>query len=314
MNKLSSYLSIGLLATSTLLTGAVNAEYPEKPVSFVVPFPPGDLEDVLTRVIAEEMEKETSQSAAVKNIPGESGVVGATEVWKGPADGSVVGSFVNDILTIHVLTKNAPWDEQSFEPVGIFLDYPFVVAARSDAPYKTLEELATYSQSNEVSLGHFGYQALPTAMTFQAADRLGIRFASNSAFDATDCSILENGTVDVINTTTQLIMDCLQSGSVNILASFTSTRIPMSPDSPTMDEAAGIPLTIWNGLFVVKGTPESVKQKIAEIAKTALRSEKVQQLAAETGAGVYWQEAEGAKMRIQEELFLSQQLLKYLQQ
>ena len=314
MKKLTRIIGCSLLAAMAVLPQVVKAEYPQAPVTFIVPFPPGDLEDVLTRIIAEEMTKETGYSATVKNIPGDVGVVGATEVWKAPADGSMIGSFVSDLLSVSILTKSAPWDEQAFEPLGIFLDYPFVIAAKASAPYNTLQELATYSQSNDVSLGHFGYQASPTAMTFQAADRLGIKFSSNSAFDATDCSILESGQVDVINTTTQLVMDCLQSGDIKILVSFTSTRISLAPNSQTMDEAAGIPISIWNGLFVRTGTPDEVKQRITEIAKKALRSDEVQRIANETGAGIYWQDAESAKMRIQEELFLSQQLLKYLQQ
>ncbi|NVK72749.1 MAG: tripartite tricarboxylate transporter substrate binding protein [Oceanospirillaceae bacterium] len=313
MNKLTSIIGCSLLAALIVLPQVAKAEYPQAPVTFVVPFPPGDLEDVLTKIIAEEMTKETGHSATVKNIAGNSGIVGGVEVWKAPADGSVIGSFVNDLVTMNVLTKSVPWDENGFEPLGIFLDYPFVIAVSSTAPYNTLKELATYSQSNSVTLGHFGRQALPTAMTFQAADRLGIKFSSDSGFDATDCSILESGQVDVINTTTQLVMDCLQSGDIKILASFTSSRISLSPNSQTMDEAAGIPISIWNGLFVRAGTPDEVKQRITEIAKKALRSDEVKKIANETGAGIYWQDAGSAKMRIQEELFLSQQLLKYLQ-
>ncbi|QUX97463.1 transporter [Marinomonas sp. CT5] len=313
MNKLTSIIGCSLLAALIVLPQVAKAEYPQAPVTFVVPFPPGDLEDVLTKIIAEEMTKETGHSATVKNIAGNSGIVGGVEVWNAPADGSVIGSFVNDLVTMNVLTKSVPWDENGFEPLGIFLDYPFVIAVSSKAPYNTLKELATYSQSNSVTLGHFGRQALPTAMTFQAADRLGIKFSSDSGFDATDCSILESGQVDVINTTTQLVMDCLQSGDIKILASFTSSRISLSPNSQTMDEAAGIPISIWNGLFVRAGTPDEVKQRITEIAKKALRSDEVKKIANETGAGIYWQDAGSAKMRIQEELFLSQQLLKYLQ-
>lgn len=314
MKKITKLLTSSLLVGATLLSPIAFADYPKRPVKFIVPWPPGDLEDILTRIIADEMSKETGKPATVVNKPGGSGVVGAAEVATARPDGLTIGSFVNDLLTIKVLTKSVPWNEETFEPVGIFLDYPFVLATRGDAPYNTMDELSEYSQSNDVSLGHFGYQAGPTAMTFQAADRLNIRFASNAPFDATDCSVLANGDADIINTTTQLILACLKSGDAKILTSFTSTRIPLAPDAPTLDEIAGIPLTTWNGLFVPKGTPEDVKQRIAEIAKKALRLPKVQEIAEETGAVVYWLDAEGSKKRIEEETFLSQQLTKYLQQ
>ncbi|WP_425640756.1 tripartite tricarboxylate transporter substrate binding protein [Marinomonas gallaica] len=314
MKKVTKLLTSGLLLGATLLSPLAMAEYPQRPVKFIVPWPPGDLEDVLTRIIAEEMTKETGKPATVVNKPGGSAVVGATEVSIAKPDGLTIGSFVNDLLTIKILSKSVPWDADTFEPVGIFLDYPFVLATKGDAPYDNMAELATYSQSNNVSLGHFGYQAGPTAMTFQAAERLGINFSSNAPFDATDCSVLANGDADVINTTTQLILSCLKSGDAKILTSFTSSRISLAPEVPTLDEIAGIPLTSWNGLFVPKGTPEEIKQRIASIAKAALQSQRVKDIAQETGAVVYWIGAEDAKKRIEEETFLSHQLLKYLQQ
>lgn len=314
MKKVTKLLTSGLLLGATLLSPIVMADYPQRPVKFIVPWPPGDLEDTLTRIIAEEMAKETGKPATVVNKPGGSGVVGATEVSLARPDGLTIGSFVNDLLTIKVLTKSVPWDENAFEPIGIFLDYPFVLATKGDAPYSTMQELAAYSQDNKVSLGHFGYQAGPTAMTFQAADRLNINFSSNAPFDATDCSVLANGDADVINTTTQLILACLKSGDAKILTSFTFSRISLAPDVPTLDEVAGIPLTTWNGLFVPKGTPEKVKQRIAEIAQKALKSQRVQDIAAETGAVVYWLNEQESIERIEEERFLSQQLVKYLQQ
>ncbi|WP_421848135.1 tripartite tricarboxylate transporter substrate binding protein [Marinomonas sp.] len=314
MKKVTKLLTSGLLMGATLLSPLAMAEYPQRPVKFIVPWPPGDLEDVLTRIIAEEMTKETGKPATVVNKAGGGGVVGATEVSMAKPDGLTIGSFVNDLLTIKVLTKSVPWNDDTFEPVGIFLDYPFVLATKGDAPYNSMSELATYSQSHKVSLGHFGYQAGPTAMTFQAADRLNINFSSNAPFDATDCSVLANGDADVINTTTQLILACLKSGDAKILTSFTSSRITLAPDVPTLDEVAGIPLTTWNGLFVPKGTPEDIKQRIAEIAQKALQSQQVKDIAAETGAVVYWLGEEESKKRIEEETFLSQQLVKYLQQ
>ncbi|MBR9885222.1 MAG: tripartite tricarboxylate transporter substrate binding protein [Oceanospirillales bacterium] len=291
---------------------AMASDYPNRPVKFIVPWPPGDLEDVLTRIIAEEMTTETGKPATVVNKPGGGAVVGTSEVARARADGLTIGSFVNDLLTFKVLAGNVPWDSSTFEPVGIFLDYPFVLATRGDAPYSNMKELAEYTQSNDVSLGHFGYQAGPTAMTFKAAKKLGINFASDAPFDATDCSVLANGDADVINTTTQLILACLKSGDAKILTSFTSERISLAPDVPTLNEIADIPLTTWNGLFVPKGTPEPVKARIAEIAQKALDSDRVREISKTTGAIVYWQGEEESRKRIVDEMEQSKDLLLYM--
>ncbi|MBR7890054.1 tripartite tricarboxylate transporter substrate binding protein [Marinomonas sp. A79] len=307
-----------LLAASALLssvfagTVAMAADYPNRPVKFIVPWPPGDLEDVLTRIIAEEMSKETGVPATVVNKPGGGGVLGATTVAQSRPDGSVIGSFVVDLLTTQVVGGNAPYSADAFVPVGIFLDYPFVLAVKSDAPYNTLGELADYAKSHQVSLGHFGYQATPTAITFKAADKLNFKFASDSAFDALDCSTLANGDADVINTTTQLILPCLDSKEVKLLTSFTYNRLVISPDIPTLSEAAGISQTLWNGLFVKKGTPQATIDKIASIAEQALQRPEVLKLQATTGAGVYWTSADNAKKLVEHDYKNAEELSKYV--
>jgi len=133
------------------------AEYPTGPVQFIVPWPPGDFEDILTRMIAKEFEEATGGSASVVNKPGggDGPFPGALEVLNGPTDGSMVGSFV---IGVPVVGPNIDIgiEEDSFTPVGIFLTYPFVLAASGDAPYTDMAGLAAHAQENDVVLGHFG--------------------------------------------------------------------------------------------------------------------------------------------------------------
>jgi len=295
MKKLLCLLSIAL---SFALLSPVIAQYPEKPVQFVVPWPPGDLEDVLTRLIAEEMQAETGVPAAVVNVPGGGGVVGATQVFQAPADGHTIGSFVIGIPTVQIQNGNTPYQRGDFEPLGIFLTYPFVIATSGDAPYSNMAELATYSQSNDVSLGHFGFGLTPTRATILGLEDAGGRFSSEAAFDALDCSTLASGDVDVINTTVQLILPCLDE--VKILATVTNERISVAPDAMTLGEQVEGwgDLFLWNGLFVKKDTPQEARDLITQIAQRVVASEAAQEVAATTGAGVYWMGAEEAQALI----------------
>jgi tripartite-type tricarboxylate transporter receptor subunit TctC len=291
--KLKTILK-GALASAAIAVSAVSAqaEYPEKPVSFVVPWPPGDLEDVLTRLIADEFQKEYGVAAAVVNKPGGGGgpFPGAIEVANAPADGYTVGSF---IIAIPVIGPNIGIPELNpnpFEPLGNFLTYPFVIAAKGDAPYSNVDELAAYSQDNDVVLGHFGAPLIPTRVTMALAEKKGIAFAADTAFDALDCNTLASGDADVINTTLQLIMPCLDS--VNVLASVTGERISLTPDAPTVAELdPALNLSLWNGLFVHKDTPADVREKIIAVAKRAMTSDAAKKIAADTGALIYWQDA-----------------------
>ncbi len=315
MKKIIKLCAVATLAVLPVLGSVTQAaDYPNRPVKFIVPWPPGDLEDILTRMIAEDMAKETGKPASVVNKPGGAGIVGAADVSRARPDGLTIGSFVADILTTHLLSGNAPYQKDTFEPVGIFLDYPFVLAVKADAPYNNVRELAEYSRNNKVSLGHFGYQALPTAITFKAAQQQGIRFSSDAAFDANDCSTLANGDADVINTTTQLILACLNSGEVKLLASLTRDRLSIAPDVATLNEQTGISQTTWNGLFVRKGTPEAIKQRIGEIAAKALSTERAREISATTGAGIFWVAGKEAEQVIADDYLAAEELLDFMKE
>ncbi|WP_127109222.1 tripartite tricarboxylate transporter substrate binding protein [Pararhodobacter zhoushanensis] len=297
------HVSLALAAALAVQAGAALAEYPEGPVTFVVPWPPGDLEDVLTRMIAEDFQEAYGQPAAVLNRPGGGGgpFPGAVEVATAPADGSMVGSFVIGVPVVGPTLGIAELAPDPFTPVGIFLTYPFVLATARNAPFQTMQELATYAQDNEVLLGHFGASLTPTQVSFALAHEMGFSWGSDAAYDALDCNTLASGDVDVINTTIQLIMPCLDD--VTILAAVTGERLGQAPDAPTVGELVpDLGISLWNGLFVHKDTPPDVIARIAEVAQATIASERAQTFAAETGAQIYWQDSEAAAAQIESDI------------
>lgn len=292
-------------ATAALLlgvTGQAIAEYPEKPVSFVVPWAPGDLEDVLTRMIADEFQASTGMAAAVVNKPGGGGgpFPGAVEVANAPADGYTVGSFVVGVPVTGPTIGIPELNPNPFEPLGIFLTYPFVIVAGEDAPYDDIAGLAKYAQDNDVALGHFGGPLPPTKVTLALANKMGFSFASDAAFDALDCNTLASGDVDVMNTTLQLVLPCLDK--VKVLASIGNERIALTPNTPTVAELQpDLNLALWNGLFVLKDTPMDAREKLIAAAKKAIASDKARKLSEETGALIYWQDAEASTIQIEKD-------------
>ncbi|MFY0309022.1 tripartite tricarboxylate transporter substrate binding protein [Leisingera sp. D0M16] len=278
---------------------AAQAEYPEKPVNFIVPWPPGDLEDVLTRMIAEDFQNEYGVAAAVVNKPGGGGgpFPGAIEVANAPADGYTIGSFVIGVPVMGHQIDIPPLTPAKFDPLGIFLTYPFVIAASGDAPYSSMEELAAYAKENDVALGHFGDVLTPTQVTKAYAKNAGFEWGSDAAFDALDCNTLASGDADVINTTLQLVLPCLDQ--IKVLVSITDERIPLAPDAPTIGELdESLNIALWNGLFVTKDTPQDVRDKIIAVAEKTVMSERAQNVAKETGALVYWQGADDSAARV----------------
>lgn len=288
LTKSAAALAVAISAVS----GAALAEYPEKPVEFVVPWPPGDLEDILTRMIAEDFSEAYGVPTAVVNKPGGGGgpFPGAIEVANAPGDGYTIGSFIIAIPVVGPQIGIPELNPDPFVPLGNFLTYPFVIATSGNAGYSTMEELAAYAKDNDVVLGHFGAPLVPTQVTLGLAKEMGFAYASDAAFDALDCNTLASGDVDVINTTLQLILPCLDD--VSVLASIGSERISLTPDTPTVAELApALDVSLWNGLFVHKDTPQDVQDKIIAVAEKTVMSDRAQALAAETGALVYWQSA-----------------------
>lgn len=306
-------LGIALAGAALAIPFAVPAlaDYPERPVTFIVPWPPGDLEDQLTRIIADEMTAETGVPAKVVNRPGGGAVEGATAVAQSDPDGYTVGSLVIDVPTMHIIQGNAPYKRDSFEPVGIFLTYPFALVAKKDAPYDDLASLAAYAKDHSVKLGHFGYDLIPTMATFEAAKKLGFSFGADAAFDGLDCSTLANGDADVMNTTMATVLSCLDD--VKVLAAYTDQPLSIKPDAKLLSEQVpGLNITLWNGLFVPKGTPQEVKDKLAAIAEKAMQSDKAKAVATATGAGVYWMNAADSAKRIDKDYADAEALVKDL--
>lgn len=294
---------VAAVAAVTLGAGVALAEYPEKPISIVVPWPPGDLEDVLSRMIADGIQAQLGVPAAVINKPGGGGgpFPGAIDAAHAPADGYTIGSFVSAVPVVGPALGIPDLNPFPFEPVGVFLTYPFVIAARGDAPYDDIDGLAAYAKDNKVTLGHFGAPGIPTRATMAMAAKKGFGWGSDAAFDALDCNTLASGDADVINTTLQLILPCLND--VKILATVTDERIPLIPDVPTLAEIdPSLGISLWNGLFVHKDVPQDVRDKIAGVAKEIVLGEAAQKLSQETGAGIYWMDAAESAQRIQDDI------------
>ncbi|MEZ5885232.1 MAG: tripartite tricarboxylate transporter substrate binding protein [Paracoccaceae bacterium] len=288
--------ALALLAS----VGAANialAEYPERPVSIIEPWPPGDVDDQLLRVIAEEFTKETGVPAKVVNRPGGFGLEGAASVLSSPADGYTIGSFLIDIPTSYLILGIAPYAKEDMEVIGLNMNFPFMLAARKDAPYNNLAELAAYAKDNPVSFGHFGFETIPAQQTFEAARQLGFEFSTETGYEATDCTTLGNGDADVINTTVALVLAC--KDDIKVIAAYTEEPLSVFPDAPLLrDQISGPTFTLWSGIFVPKGTPQEVKDKLSGIIERAMQSDQAKQVAETTGAEIYWQPAAEAQARI----------------
>ena len=298
-----------LVAVFALL-GVARAEYPERPVQFIVPWPPGDLEDVLARIISDQVQADHGAPSAVVNMKGGGGLIGASHVAGADADGYTVGVFTGNILTAHIIKGRASFGTDAFEPLGIFLNYPMILATRASEPYDDIKGLAAHAKSNAVKLGHFGFNGPPTRQTIKTAKRLGFEYAGSAAYDETNCVMLSNGDADVIVTTVKLVSACLNSGEAKAIAAYTAERISVLPDVMTLEEQVpGVSVPAWAGLFVRAGTPQEARDAISASAIKALKSKQALDIAKSTGAVVSWNDAAKSAVWVKEQYGRVEELL-----
>ncbi len=300
MKSMSKALKLTLLTTAALtvaMTGAAQADYPERPVTFLEPWPPGDVDDQLLRIIVEEFTKETGVPGKVVNRPGGFGAEGAQALSTAAPDGYTVGNLLIDIPTSYIIQGFAPYKREDFEVIGLNMNYPFILAAKKDAPYNDLAEMAEYAKTNPLRLAHFGFETIPAQQTFEAARQLGFEFSAETGYDVTDCTTLANGDADVMNSTVGLVLAC--KDDIKVIAAYTAAPLSVFPEAPLLkDQITGPTFALWSGLFVPKGTPQEVKDRIAAIAEKAMQGDQAKQVAATTGTEVYWMPGAEAQARI----------------
>ena len=298
--KSTAKLFVPALIAAIASFGMASAEYPERPVEFVVPWPPGDIEDTITRMIAQQFKEDYGVPTSVVNIKGGAGLVGATHVANALADGYTVGAFTANIVSAHIIKGNATYDRDHFEALGIMIGYPMMLITRGDMPFDDLAGLAEYAKENPLSLGVYGLNGPPAVQTYVSAERLGFEYGSVTAFDEMNCMMLANKELDIL-LGGNLLKPCLESGEAKGLAAYTTERIKAYPDVMTLDEQLpGISTPGWTGLFVRSGTPQDAKDKLTAIAVKVLASEEAAQIEANTSAVVSWMNADDAAVFIDE--------------
>ncbi|WP_432697872.1 tripartite tricarboxylate transporter substrate binding protein [Marinobacterium sp. YM272] len=295
-------LLAGALGCASLMSAFAHAEYPERPVEIIVPWPPGDLEDVVARMISDQIQKDYGVPSAVVNMKGGGGVIGASHVASARPDGYTVGMFTGNILTTHIIKKRAPFNAETFEPVGIAISYPMAIWAKGDLPFNDLAGLAEYAKENPVRLAHYGFNGPPTRQTLMMANKLGFEFSGNAAYDEPNCTLLASGDADVVISSVKLMRSCLDSGEAKPLAAYTAARIKILPDLPTLDEQVpGIAAPSWAGLFVRSEVPEEIREKIAASAQKVLQSQVASDIEVSTGAVLDWTADDAATSFVSEQ-------------
>ncbi|MBR0673651.1 Bug family tripartite tricarboxylate transporter substrate binding protein [Neoroseomonas soli] len=249
--------ALGLVAAGT--ARAQRAWSPSRPVTIVVPFPPGGSTDVTARLVAERMAPLLGQSVVIDNKPGAQTVIGAEAVARAAPDGHTLLMSSGTTLTINPLIgRNLPYKPEDFAPVVHVATLPFCIAVRPGIP-DTLEGFVAHVRANpgKVTWGHNGRGSFNHIAGALIQERLNLDWQDvGYRGDAHQMNDLLAGTLDSILVGGATGLAVARSGRAKIIGWTGETRLPNLPDQPTFAEFyPGLVAVTWFGLLAPARTP-----------------------------------------------------------
>ncbi|MFC3228372.1 Bug family tripartite tricarboxylate transporter substrate binding protein [Marinibaculum pumilum] len=292
-----------VVAFATLAAGPAAAEWPEKPIQILIPWPaPNDPSTLVATAIAPVMSEKLGVPVKVVNKPGGGAVLGAAELANARPDGYTIGLISIGPMITQVLRGKTPYQNQDLQPLGLVWSSPFTLAARADAPYSNLQELAEYGKEHDLRLAHWGLGAVPTLIAMKVAQQGGFEW-KETAYQKLNPLLVVQGDADVITFSTPGLTDYVESGKMKILAAMLPGRLPKYPDVPTVEEQGfGDAYSIWFGAFVPKDTDKAIVDKLSAAFFSAMEDPKVQEVIANTGVVAHPTGPEEARARMDREL------------
>ena len=275
-----SFLVAALGAVAALAPASLMAqsEYPDRPVTMIVPFPPGGVADITARPVAAAMGNFLKQTVVVENKAGAGGGVGMQHVARAKPDGYTLLLALSSISIIpeadKVLGRDPMYQLNQLVPIARFTADPTVLAVRADAPWKTAAEFLDAARKAPGSIpygssGNYGTMHVPMEMLSAAAGAKMLHVPFTGAGPAVVA--LLGGQVQALSTGPSSIMGHYKGGKVRVLATWGESRHPALPDVPTLTELGfDAQFSQWTGLFVPAGTPEPVIAKLRAAARAAI--------------------------------------------
>lgn len=288
---------LALAAALAVATGgAAFADYPEKPITMIVPWPAGGTTDVIARLVAEPWGEALGQPVAVVNRTGGGGSLGTQAALDAPADGYTVlmTTSGNHILT-PLKNPEVGYRYDDFDPVGQLASRTMVLVVRDDAPWQTLGEFVADAKDNP---GSYLFGSVPAVLPFLVMDELAREAEIELVHvpqqgDAPGATALLGGDIDLLPASLSSVAGNIEGGTMRPLAVFNEERDPAFPDIPTAKEqgydVVGNPFT---GPAVAAGVPEEALGKLRETFAEVAADPAFRDQASKAGVNVEYQDAE----------------------
>lgn len=262
---------------------ALGQDFPNRPITMVVPFSAGGPTDVVARIVGEHVSRTLGQQVVIENVTGAGGTTGATRVKRATADGYtlLMGNLGAMAASVGIYGEKLQYDPRAdFEYVVNTGGVPMYVVPKKDLPVKTFKEFVDYTKANaaKMNYGSGGVGATSHLTCLYLHSLVGIDVThvpfkgSGPAMQA-----LLSGQVDYVCDQSTTVVPQIQGKALNGLVISAEKRSPLTPEVPTSAEA-GVPKFIvsgWNAVFAPKGTPPAVVEKLNKAFIAALKDANV---------------------------------------
>jgi len=268
------------LACAFAVTASAQDSYPSKPITMVVPFPPGGVADIVGRPLAAQMEKTLKQPIVVVNRTGAGGAVGMASVAKAAPDGYTILMGLSSIsifpVSDRVNGKTPAYEMKDFAPIALITADPTVLVVSADSPWKNLKE---FVDSAKAYPGKINYSSSGVYGTLHVAMEIFANAANIKLFHVPyqgggpALTALLGGQVHALASGPAPAVGQIKAGKMRALASWSTERLPLMPDVPTFKELGyDAEFYIWSGVFAPAAIPTPVLDRLRAAVREAATS------------------------------------------
>jgi tripartite-type tricarboxylate transporter receptor subunit TctC len=288
--------SLILVATSW---AAAQGAWPTRPITMIVPFPPGGLADLVARPVAEAMSRELGQPVVIENKAGAGGGIGMSLAAKAKPDGQTILMALSSLTVIpeaDALLGRAPmFALTDLRPIARYTADPTVLAVRADAPWKTVQQFVDDAKKrpgaiNYGSSGNYGTMHVPMEILAQAA---GIKLTHVPFTGAGPAVVaLLGGQIDAVSSGPATVLQQVKAGKLRVLGHWGTAQLGALPEVPALkDSGFAAEYAQWSGLFIPAATPEPIAQRLRTAARNAAQDARVKEVILGAGSPILFQDS-----------------------
>jgi tripartite-type tricarboxylate transporter receptor subunit TctC len=263
--------------------------FPSRPLTLIVPFPPGGSTDSAARIMAERMRETLGQPIVIENVGGAGGSIGVGRLARSVPDGYTFDIGQWDTHVGSIIYKLDYDLEKDFEPIALVSNNPQLMVAKNDLPAKTLTELVKWMKDNPGKINFVNQNAAAnvTGVLFEKLTGQKVQFIPYRGAGPAMTDLVA-GTVDLLVVQGAVALPQIRAGKIKALANLSPQRSASMPDIPTSDESGvkGLYMSGWFGFWAPKGTPKDVIAKLNAATAEALADPALQKRFSDLGLDV----------------------------